>query len=91
MADGNGRTRRAAKYEEAPERVSQAAQRMQAAPGQGGPPSPIPQAGGENYPPMTREEQMYLQQQEYARQQAMQQEYLRQQAMQQEYLRQQQA
>ena len=92
MADGNGRTRRAAKYEEAPERVSQAAQRMQqAAPGQGVPPSPVPQAGGENYPPMTREEQMYLQQQEYARQQAMQQEYLRQQAMQQEYLRQQQA
>ncbi len=96
MSEGSTRSRRAARYQEPPERVSQAAQQMQAQQtrnqqtqaGQvyGVPPVRNDRGGQEAEPhPVTPQEQQY-----YLQQQAAQQEYLRQQAAQQEYFRQQQ-
>ena len=88
---GTTRKRRADRNAETPERVSSAAQQMQAQ-RRGQDASPQPGAApfnGQGQAPMTPEE--YYQQQEYYRQQqAMQEEYARQQrAMQEEYARQQ--
>lgn len=87
MAEGQGRTRRAVRYNQPPERVNTAAQQMQA---QQNAIQGQPVSSGNGAPGMmTPEQQAYYQQQYYAQQQAMQQEYARQQyAWQQEMQRQ---
>ena len=84
MAETQKRARRTGKYAQTPDRVSTAAQQMQAPPGQSPAASPAP--GNQGAPGQAWQQTP----EEYYQQQAMQQQYmLQQQAMQQEYARQQ--